>query len=297
MKHAYLIMAHNEPYILEKLLRLIDDQRNDIYLHIDKKWKSFDFDYFKNVVQKSNIYFTKRLDVRWGTYSQIECELLLFETASKKEKYSYYHVLSGVDMPLTSQNVIHNYFENNCGKEFICFDYHDKILPSVLDRIKYYHFFIKNRRSSKKITKKIYGLLYKLCLKTQKIFKVNRLKKTELSIRKGANWVSITDDLVQYLLSQKKLIRKMFRHSFCADEIFLQTIVYNSEYYNHLISYKDDDNLAIKRYIDWKRGEPYTFSIDDFNELINSNCFFARKFSMSVDKKIIDKLYDYLKGK
>ena len=77
----------------------------------------------------------------------------------------------------------------------------------------------------------------------------------------------------------------------------MQTIVYNSEYYNHLISYKDDDNLAIKRYIDWKRGEPYTFSIDDFNELINSNCFFARKFSMSVDKKIIDKLYDYLKGK
>ena len=35
-KHAYLIMAHNNPYILKKLLNLIDDKRNDIYLHIDK---------------------------------------------------------------------------------------------------------------------------------------------------------------------------------------------------------------------------------------------------------------------
>ena len=34
-KHAYLIMAHNNPYILKKLLNLIDDKRNDIYLHID----------------------------------------------------------------------------------------------------------------------------------------------------------------------------------------------------------------------------------------------------------------------
>ena len=37
MKHAYLIMAHNEPYILEKLLKLIDYSDNDIFLHIDKK--------------------------------------------------------------------------------------------------------------------------------------------------------------------------------------------------------------------------------------------------------------------
>ena len=35
-KHAYLIMAHNNFYILEKLLHLLDDPRNDIYVHIDK---------------------------------------------------------------------------------------------------------------------------------------------------------------------------------------------------------------------------------------------------------------------
>ena len=36
-KHAYLIIAHNNWKILERLLILLDDNRNDIYLHIDRK--------------------------------------------------------------------------------------------------------------------------------------------------------------------------------------------------------------------------------------------------------------------
>ena len=52
-KHAYLIIAHNNFYILEKLLRLLDDERNDIYIHIDKKVNNFDFDYFGDLCKKS----------------------------------------------------------------------------------------------------------------------------------------------------------------------------------------------------------------------------------------------------
>lgn len=37
MKHAFLIIAHNEYPILEVLLSMLDDERNDIYLHIDKR--------------------------------------------------------------------------------------------------------------------------------------------------------------------------------------------------------------------------------------------------------------------
>ena len=36
-RHAYLIMAHHEPDILKTLLQLLDDPRNEIFLHIDKK--------------------------------------------------------------------------------------------------------------------------------------------------------------------------------------------------------------------------------------------------------------------
>ena len=37
MKHAYLIIAHNEPDVLKTLLLMLDDERNDIYLHVDAR--------------------------------------------------------------------------------------------------------------------------------------------------------------------------------------------------------------------------------------------------------------------
>ena len=33
--HAYLIIAHDQFDLLESLLKCIDDERNDIYIHID----------------------------------------------------------------------------------------------------------------------------------------------------------------------------------------------------------------------------------------------------------------------
>ena len=55
-KHAYLIVAHNNFYILERLVKLLDYEFNDIYIHIDKKVKDFRFNYFKNIVTKSKIF-------------------------------------------------------------------------------------------------------------------------------------------------------------------------------------------------------------------------------------------------
>lgn len=37
MRHAYLIIAHNEFEVLKLLIECLDDSRNDIYIHFDKK--------------------------------------------------------------------------------------------------------------------------------------------------------------------------------------------------------------------------------------------------------------------
>ena len=86
-KHAFLIMAHNEYDILNKLLLLLDDERNDIFIHYDKKCKlppSIELKY-------SNIHVFKKVDVGWGEDSQIECEMFLFNEAYKKGPFDYYH--------------------------------------------------------------------------------------------------------------------------------------------------------------------------------------------------------------
>ena len=64
-KHAYLIIAHNQFSLLTKLLKCLDDERNDIYIHIDKKVKE-NLDFLNNICIKSNIKLVKRIKVTWG---------------------------------------------------------------------------------------------------------------------------------------------------------------------------------------------------------------------------------------
>lgn len=296
-KQAFLIMYHNDYYVLEKLLKQIDSKKFDIYLHVDKKVRNFDFEYTKKILKESNIYFIKRLNIKWSTYSQIKCELELLKEASKKN-YSYYHLISGVDLLLKSSDEIYAFFEKNNGSEFVAYQDINKVTEDQKERIKYYHFLNKNRRHNNKLIRELSTKIYYKLLSIQKKLKIDRLKNNRLEIRKGANWFSITNNLAKYILTKQKEISKIYKHSNCADEIFLQTITYNSKFKNNIYNEYQDEHQNIKRYIDWNRGEPYTFTIDDYEELINSKCFFARKFSSEKDKEIIDKIFKkYIKTK
>jgi Core-2/I-Branching enzyme len=289
-KHAYLIISHNEFYILEKLITLLDDYRNDIYIHIDKKVKDFDFDYYKNLVTKSKLIFVNRMDVRWGDFTQIESELTLLKEAVKSN-YKYYHLLSGVDLPLKSQDYIHEFFNKNSGKEFVHFC-RDEQTKKVLYRIKHYH-FMKHYRSKNKCASLVVRILNKISNVLQSPFSRNLVN--DIEIKYGANWFSITNDFALYVLSKEEWIRKNFKHTYCADEIFLQTILYNSKFRENIFHKNMDDNyIACMRYIDWNRGNPYTFRENDIDDLINSDKLFARKFSAELDKKVIDRISNHV---
>lgn len=78
MKHAFLIIAHNEYPVLEVLLSMLDDERNDIYLHIDKRATEL-FQQIKKVkMQKAGFYLIENpIKVYWGDISQVQVEYLL----------------------------------------------------------------------------------------------------------------------------------------------------------------------------------------------------------------------------
>lgn len=285
-KFAYLIMAHKNDYTLQKLLSLLDDERNDIYIHIDKKSELSSFYKLKSLIKHSKIIFTDRVDVEWGAYSQIKAELKLFKAASIKN-YRFYHLISGADLPIKSQQEIHEFFEQNLDKEFIRFE-SDKFLYN--DRINFYYFFQKNLRN-----KTIEKFLNKVFIYLQK--RLNLKRNLGISFQKGTNWVSITDELVKFILTKEEWIEKTFSHTFCSDEIFIQTIVENTEYFKNRLYRKKYDNKmeSIQRLIDWDRGNPYVFREADLPEILNSSALFARKFDPNIDKKIIDLLTNSIK--
>ena len=83
MKHAFLIMAHGSLPLLRVLLSMLDDERNDIFLHIDRKSDMLD-GAEPLVLSKARLFvLEQRVDVRWGNLSQIKAEYVLFEEALK----------------------------------------------------------------------------------------------------------------------------------------------------------------------------------------------------------------------
>ena len=96
---------------------------------------------------------------------------------------------------------------------------------------------------------------------------------------------------------RSKIFLKCYKDTYCCDEVFLQTLVYNSSYKNNLYSYIIDDYHANMRDIDWKRGRPYTWRNTDFDELMASDYLFARKFDEQIDDQIVYKIYMRLKSK
>lgn len=277
-KHAYLIIAHNEFEVLKALLQLLDYEKNDIYLHIDRKVDDFDERLYTSYVKKSHVYILKnRISVTWGDYSQIECELRLLEAAVPKN-YSYYHLLSGVDLPIKPQNVIYDFFESS-QMQFVHFD--SEILNEFfLKRVNKY-WLIKGRNKSF-FQKAINRVLLTLQ------FPINRVKKSGLNYQKGANWFSITNGFAQYLVLNRAVIEKTFKYTLCGDEMFLQTLIMCSPYKDEIYLKKtSDDYHSIQREIDWKRGNPYVFQKEDFEYLNSSELMFARKFSWNVDSEIV----------
>lgn len=281
MKHAYLIMAHNEWKLLNKLVNALDYPDNDIYLHIDKKSK-FDKACI-DIPKYSRIYYVKRRNVNWGGDSQIKCILEMLSTAYK-QRYSYYHLLSGVDVPIEPQETIHKFFEENNGKNYLSFDFSQNYAEIRLGQ---YHLF-QNLigRNKGHLVAIVYGI-EQFLLNFQKKLGVNRIKKSNLIFYKGGEWFSITDELVVELLHSKKLIKKYFYKTTGADELFLQTIACNGALSDTVI----DNDL---RCIDWKRGNPYIFRKEDYKLICNSGKLFARKFSSNIDREIVNALYSKL---
>ena len=298
MRHAILITTHDNVEISKNLLSLYDDKNIDFYFLIDKKAKSYNEEVLKDICKKSNVYFVPKINIYWGSFSQIQAEYILLENAVKKS-YDYYHLISGCDIPLYTKNEFFDFFEQNKGKEFV--EYSPKEIAEknkVQDRVKYYYAFMESVREKSAIKRKPKTFLREFFLKLQKLLKIDRTKGKEFQY--GSNWFDITDDFAKYVLKSKPWVIKHFKKTCCADELFLQTLLFNSPFYSNNYYCLNEKNRILQRnrYTDWTRGQPYTFKKEDYNEIINiKESLFIRKFNYKNDAEIVNKLFDWLRKK
>lgn len=288
MKHAYLIIAHQEFAVLEALIEALDYPCNDIFLHLDRKVEYR----VKYKPQYSNLILVSdaaRIDVRWGDCTQIWSELALYKTATAHGKYDYYHLLSGIDFPIKSQEYIHRFFERQNGKIF------QGIMPNAWrtrTKLQYFHFFTKNLKS-KTLRGHVETNLHWFLTQIQKVLCIKRNMDCFPELCKGANWSSLPHEAVMLILSKEKWIRKRFNYTYACDEVYKAIILWNSPLREKIYN-TEDEYEGCMRLVDWKRGNPYIWQESDLEEIFASNKLFARKFC-SANIGLIEKIRNQTK--
>lgn len=283
MKHAYLILAHNEPELLSLLIGRLDDARNDIYIHFDRKLTVLP----EVKTQHAGLYILKdRVDVRWADVSMIEAEYKLFHAVVDSGcQYSHHHLISGVDLPLKNQDYIHSFFAQHQGKEFV--GLHQRPMNRHADRaLHYWHPFTRSFRGSGCVFA-IKRILRYLVIQTQVLLGIRR--NTTIPFHKGGQWVSITRELIDYLLEQEDRAFTIFSRTFGADEYFVPTLIWDTPFMERLFDATDESRGAM-RYIGWRAdGQLIDFTPQDLPALQQTEYLFARKFN-SCDKVFLQEI-------
>lgn len=282
MKHAYLIMAHNEFEVLQCLVNCLDDVRNTIFIHFDKKIKVVPL-----IVSKYSelIIIQDRVDVRWGHYSQIKAELNLFKTALSYAEFAYLHLLSGVHLPLYTQDYIHTFFDQSSDNNYLMgMPVSQREIEMKMNR---YNFFIKNFMHKNLRLRRLYQLFWNIVIKLQDITGIKRNSVKKFS--KASQWVSLTLEAIKYISSQEERILKTYRYTFCSDEFFIKTELEDSPLRNTIV---DEKRLLA---CDFQGTSPKLYLLNDYSDIIRSNKLFARKFS-AVHMDVIHKIITNLRG-
>lgn len=285
INHAFLLLVHNQPNLLRRLLKQLENSNHHFFIHVDKRADKASFEIALSDI--SNVHFCeKHRACNWGGNNLIWATLDLLRMAKRTRDFGYYHLISGVDAFCSTNSDFDAYFENN-QKSYIA------KLPNSADyewRIKIYG--LENYLSRRK---KWADFICRNLLKAErKILRIIPLRKglpKEMIFYKGSQWWSLHSGIVQYILDfleKNRWYCRRFSHTFCSDESFFQTLTYNSPLKDTLVT----DNL---RYIDWtakypNENLPRVLDESDYPAIMASGKFFCRKIDERKSQKLMDLL-------
>jgi hypothetical protein len=274
MKLAHLILAHNNPEQLARLVARLQHPSTHIFIHIDAR---VNIDAFNEITQQSSVYFIqKRLATVWGNYSIVQATFNAMEEIMQTgERYSHINLLSGQDYPIIAADTAYQFFSNYSGKSFMWSDliFNDWIHGQ--NRINVYHLGDYNFKGKF------------ILMKWINLFAPHRKMPHQLQPYGRAQWLTITPEHAAYVISYvqtHKKLKRFFKQTFSVDEIVFQTVLFNSVHKENIVN----DYL---RYIVLNEDfRPEILTMKDAEALIHSGKMYARKFDMHIDTAILDYL-------
>lgn len=289
MKHSVIIMAHKD---VDSLLRLVKyfEYDCDLFIHWDKKVLLEDEDVRRLYECPQVKKVLQEYEVFWGGTSVLECEMFMIGFVLKSGEYDYVHLLSGQDYPTRPLKHFLAYFEKQGGKDFMQYVHlpHPNWENNTFRRFQYYYPY--DYAQGKKNPKR--------WVNEQVKYQYERRMKRPIPdqfdhIYGCSQWFSITTDSAKILLDYTHEHPDFYNRlwmTFAPEECYPATVLINLRGKENVVC----DNL---RYIRWKYengNRPANLGEEHFLELLNRECFFARKMEKPYCDALLSVIDKYL---
>ena len=286
-RHAFLILAHKQPKLLARILKTLEGENHFFFIHVDRKTSDMDRYILESDGIKNVRFLHDRIAVYHAGISIVHAELALLRAAfSFPVSFDYYHLISGQDYPLRSNQQFDGFFENT-DQSFVYID-DDELALSMKKGYKIcadeFHF---NNTST------LIARVYKK-MRIGRIVSVFYRRSPIPHYAGGWQWFSWSHKtalfVLEYIANHPEYLRR-FNHTASPDEHIFITLL---KQHSRELDIRTQDPL---RYISWHPHRPvstdyrpYDLNELDFDYVINSRAFFCRK----VDEKESGSLLDLI---
>ena len=119
LNHAFLIIAHDSPELLKRIINNVKVPNHYVFIHLDKNADQQRF----NMIQEERVTFIDNIYVTHGGFSLIMAEIMLMKAALKSDvNFDYFHLISGHDYLCRSMSEFDSFFELNNGRSYMHYD-------------------------------------------------------------------------------------------------------------------------------------------------------------------------------
>lgn len=305
MNIAYVITSHTNHQQVLRLVHALQTGRNtgQIIIHHDAAQTAFDPALLADLPAVHLL--ENPVAVGWGEFSVVEAELRCLDWLQQNAiDFDWLVLLSGQDYPIQPLSHFEQLLNSATSDGFLEYFPIDQVPPTQwnwhdqtgIDRY-YYHYHT--------VPAQLRPLFYKLyrVVNWQPYLRVKagrfgakiatRAAQSPFSPNfpcyAGSQWHTLSRRAVNYLMQfiqDQPEVVEHYRHTMIPDESFVQTILLNAPDLQFV-----NDHL---RYISWTPPYPAVFGTADFQTLIQSEKFFARKFDLRQDAQIFDQLDAHL---
>ncbi len=293
MRIAYLMLNHQNPGLLEKIIRRVTDETDNIaVVHIDLK--AGDLTPFSEPFKDSDrVFFIKdRYPVYWGGYNVARATIACMEKALEHGADRIV-VYEGMTWPLHSNEYIDDYFSAHPETEFIrainatessekmhymkCYGWY---LPNV---------DVKSWTNPASLLHHFLSIPRKLGIKYRRGYYKDPSTGKRMDVYWGWAFVSLTRACAEYIVKtdrESEEMRRYFSHVYIPGETYIASIVFNSPFREKTMDggpLPDGTDVRGITYFEYG-GEVRVFnSREELNEVDREQYLYVRKVSGSLD--------------